>query len=384
MLKELKEKKIIEFGEFTLKSGAISNSYINLKKIISYPNLHFQLCNEIANKIKGENKLICGTPYGAVPFTSYISIEKNIPMIFLRREQKEYGTNQLIEGNYSKNQKVILLEDVTTTGNSVIAAAKKLEENGLLVTQIITVFSRSENKELMYRNIPIEYLYHIDDLRDNQTLTEIIQTKKTKICLAADVNTMEELFNLIHLVGNHICILKIHNDIIIDFHKNYEYNKNRLNQLKKSYNFKIWEDRKFADIGSIMNQQIHIHISEWADIISVHPIPGMKSLNEIKDIDIILIGEMSSEDNLMDIRYQEEVKKIAETLDSVIGIVCQHKMSDTLLNIVPGISLDKISDNQGQTYNTPNVKDFADIYVIGRGIYESDDIESTILEYKSL
>ena len=85
-------------------------------------------------------------------------------MKFLRKEQKEYGTNQLIEGEYSKDQNVILIEDVTTSGNSVIDAAGKLEENGLHVSQIITAFSRSDDKNLMYKDIPIEYLYHIDDI----------------------------------------------------------------------------------------------------------------------------------------------------------------------------------------------------------------------------
>ena len=165
MIEEFKEKGIIETGTFHLKSGALSNTYINLKKIISYPKLHLELCNEISKKMnKEENILICGTPYGAVPFASYISITNDIPMIFLRKGQKEYGTNQLIEGEYSKGQKVILIEDVTTSGYSVIDAAKKLEENGLLVSQIITAFSRSENKELMYKDIPIEYLYHIDEI----------------------------------------------------------------------------------------------------------------------------------------------------------------------------------------------------------------------------
>ena len=165
MIEEFKEKGIIETGSFHLKSGVMSNTYINLKKIISYPNLHLQLCNEITKKLKKEeNILICGTPYGAVPFASYISINNEIPMIFLRKEQKEYGTNQLIEGEFSKGQKVVLIEDVTTSGNSVIDAAGKLEENGLHVSQIITAFSRSEDKQLMYKDISIEYLYHMNDI----------------------------------------------------------------------------------------------------------------------------------------------------------------------------------------------------------------------------
>ena len=85
-------------------------------------------------------------------------------MIFLRKEQKDYGTNKLIEGEFIKGQKVILIEDVITTGNSVIEAAKKLEENGLIVSQIITVFSRSKDLYLMYNDVSIEYLYHINNI----------------------------------------------------------------------------------------------------------------------------------------------------------------------------------------------------------------------------
>ena len=85
-------------------------------------------------------------------------------MIFLRKEQKDYGTNKLIEGEFIKGQKVILIEDVITTGNSVIEAAKKIEENGLIVSQIITVFSRSNDLDLMYNDISIEYLYHINNI----------------------------------------------------------------------------------------------------------------------------------------------------------------------------------------------------------------------------
>ena len=381
MIDELINKNIIQEGKFTLKSGETSNIYINLKKVISYPQLHLKLCSEIIKTVNPNNDLICGTPYGAVSFTSYISISGNIPMIFLRKEQKDYGTNKLIEGEFIEGQTVTLIEDVTTTGNSVIESARKLEEHGLIISQIITIFSRSDNKHLMYRDIPIEYLYHIDDIQGDKTVTDIMKEKKTNICLAADVTTIEELLKLIKLVGKHICILKVHSDIILDFYKDYEYNKDLFNKSKKKYNFKIWEDRKLADIGYIMNKQVHAYISEWADIISVHPIAGMKSLSAIKDIDIILIGEMSSEDHLMNTSYQEEVIKISEQSDNIIGIVCQHKMSDRLLNIVPGISFDRVNDQQGQKYSTPKDKDFADIYVIGRDIYESDDPKTSILNY---
>ena len=72
---------------------------------------------------------------------------------------------------------------------------------------------------------------------------------------------------------------------------------------------------------------------------------------------------------------------LADPENNVIGIVCQHKMSDKLLNIVPSISLDNLSEHQEPNYSLPDTKDFADVYVIGRGIYESDDPKTSIQEY---
>ena len=382
IIDELKSNGIIENGEFKLKSGIVSNTYIDIKRIISYPDLHLSICNELAKKIGSDKDLICGIPYGAISFASYISICYSIPMILLRKDKKDYGTGRLIEGNYKKGEKVVLIEDVVTTGNSIIETAKKLEEEGLIISQIITVFSRSDNINLMYKNIAIEYLYHINEIRDNKNVRGIIKDKKTKICLAADVNSMRELFKLIREVGFNICILKIHSDIIADFHINYEYNRDLLKKYKKFYNFKIWEDRKFADIGHIMNQQIHTSISEWADIVSVHPIAGKASVKEIKNIDMFLIAEMSTGDHLMNNKYQQDVLEIAEQTDNVIGIVCQHKLSDKLLHIVPGISLDKLNDESGQKYSRPAERDFADIYVIGRAIYMSDNPKKALNEYR--
>lgn len=164
MLEELKNNGIVTFGHFTLKSGKETNVYINIKKVISYPKIHLQICKEISKLIKPNMDSICGIPYGAISFASYISIDKNIPMIFLRKERKEYGTKKLIEGHYKKGDSVILIEDVVTTGASLFLAADKLIEEGLIIKQIISVFSRAKNKEMKYKDIPIQYLYHSTDL----------------------------------------------------------------------------------------------------------------------------------------------------------------------------------------------------------------------------
>ena len=80
IIHELHEKHIIKYGNFELKSGIKSNIYIDLRKVMSFPNLHKEICNKIIEKINPNIDLICGTPYGAVSYASYISITNNIPI----------------------------------------------------------------------------------------------------------------------------------------------------------------------------------------------------------------------------------------------------------------------------------------------------------------
>ena len=209
---------------------------------------------------------------------------------------------------------------------------------------------------------------------------DIIKTKKSNICLAADVETIAELFKIIEDLGEFICILKIHYDIISDFHVNIEETIKRLNDYKIKYNFLIWEDRKFADIGMVMVRQIKNHIARWADIISVHSIAGLESVRSIDFISIFLIGELSSKGCLTDSNYIIRSSIISDNLDNIIGIVCQHKMSNDKLMVVPGISVTNSEDGMGQQHcsiDSPS-KRFADIYVIGRGILHSENPKKTI------
>lgn len=163
IIEALKENNIIQYGNFTLSNGSESSIYIDMKKVISFPKLNKEICLELINKINDNTHLVCGAPYGAVSYASIISILGEMPMIFLRKETKKYGTKKLIEGEYNSGDKVVLIEDVITTGNSVIESATILEEQGLVISQIIAIVSRSI-EDLYYKDIKIEYLFHINDL----------------------------------------------------------------------------------------------------------------------------------------------------------------------------------------------------------------------------
>jgi len=120
---QLKEKNIVKEGEFTLKSGKKSNIYFDFKSLPNYPHLMNNisiLFKEYLESNELTDKVICGVPYGGIPFASILSLNLNLPLMILRKEAKNYGTKKKLEGNLYYDKKVILVEDVITTGSSVI------------------------------------------------------------------------------------------------------------------------------------------------------------------------------------------------------------------------------------------------------------------------
>jgi uridine monophosphate synthetase len=127
------------------------------------------------------------------------------------------------------------------------------------------------------------------------------------------------------------------------------------------------------------------NISKWADIITVHGITGKESIKSLDDIGcmIFLVSELSASNNLIDKNYTNNCLEISDSIDSIIGCVCQNNISNKYLNIVPGISDNNSKDNMGQTYNNPANKSFADFFVIGRAITSNNNPLNKILNLKN-
>jgi orotate phosphoribosyltransferase len=118
----LKQEKCIVEGEFKLKNGEISNVYYDIKGIISNPELFRLVCDNLICKLPNNlinYSLIYGIPYGGLPIASYLAITNNKGLIYSRNKKKEYGTKKLIEGRYREEQRVIIVDDVITTGGSL-------------------------------------------------------------------------------------------------------------------------------------------------------------------------------------------------------------------------------------------------------------------------
>lgn len=414
---------IIKFGKFTLKSGIESPFYVDLRPLASDPRILRELANHLLQMFPSANfDLICGVPYAALPMATAMSLQSDLPLIIKRKEAKSYGTKKLIEGIFQKGQNCLLVEDVITSGKSLLETIPEIENEGVKVSDIAVVLDREQGGKALleskgYRvhtlftiseacvilqevgllsegdagriknflaGNPITFekenrLTYEDKLNEakhpkTQTLLQIALEKQSNLIASADVLTTQELHTFAELVGPHIVALKTHIDIITDF--DYERTIIPLIDIARKHNFLLMEDRKFADIGNTQELQYSngvYRISNWADLVTSQVIGGAQSLDFFQNSGVIAIIGMSSSGTLTDASYRQEATKVAVEHPNVIGGVSQDKLPQELLLFTPGVNLNSSGDGKGQQYNTPEhvFKHLGtDFMIVGRGIYK--------------
>ena len=135
----------IKFGEFKLKSGIISPVYCDFRGLVGKPALLKEIGEALGDRAKqiGCDR-VAGIPYAGLPLGVATSLASSIPMIYPRKEAKDYGTKKLIEGESSEGDKVLVIDDIITDGASKIEAIAPLAEAGLVVRDVLIILGREQ------------------------------------------------------------------------------------------------------------------------------------------------------------------------------------------------------------------------------------------------
>lgn len=133
----------IKFGNFTLKSGIVSPFYVDLRQLVTYPDILAEVSSAylpILRSLKFDR--IAAIPYAALPIATTISIQTGWPMIYPRKESKGYGTAAEIEGEFKPGERVVVIDDLATTGGSKFEVIQKLTDAGLIVEDVVILIDR--------------------------------------------------------------------------------------------------------------------------------------------------------------------------------------------------------------------------------------------------
>ena len=165
------KNKIVELKEIQLSSGKKSPYYMDMRGLLAFPELMTDIIERLADRITDSGLLFdkfASVPVGAVPFASQLSAKMGCASVLVRDIPKQHGTKKLIEGRLEIDDRVILVEDVITTGASVIKTIQKLKNRGAEVVAICCLLNREEggleNIAYEYKDIPVHSLFTTTDI----------------------------------------------------------------------------------------------------------------------------------------------------------------------------------------------------------------------------
>ena len=173
----LHQKGIIKFGDFTLASGKKSSYYVDLRLVPSYPHQFRKMIKYLQNNIAesiGLNSFdsLVSVPTGGLVIASALAIEIVKPLIYVRSKPKDYGTSKSVEGQIYEGMKVVMIDDVATTGGSVVNAIKSLKEANITIEDAYVIANRMEGADEALKELGVKLHSIINIIQITQALHE--------------------------------------------------------------------------------------------------------------------------------------------------------------------------------------------------------------------
>jgi len=164
LIEKMKEIALLH-GDFTLRSGKKSKWYFDKYRFEGIPGIMRSVAHHMARLIPAETDRLAGIELGGIPMCTALSLETDIPSMFIRKKAKDYGTAAQVEGVHDKSDQILVVEDVVTTGGQAIIMINDLRKQGLNITGVLAVLNRSEgsNEAFDKENIPFWSLFSRED-----------------------------------------------------------------------------------------------------------------------------------------------------------------------------------------------------------------------------
>lgn len=171
----LHDIQAVRFGQFELHSGRTSPIYIDLRLLASYPKILRLAAGAYRQLLQNLTfDLLAATPLAGLPIGTAVSLETNMPLIYPRQQLKSYGTGKQIEGKWEAGQRVVVLDDLITSGDSLLKGITFLEAAGLQVQDAVVLIDREQGGQATLS----EQGYTLRSAVTMNRLLEILESKE--------------------------------------------------------------------------------------------------------------------------------------------------------------------------------------------------------------
>jgi len=392
---------------------------MDMRQLVNYPHIFSYLTKilyleypQLLDLLSQPTSKLIPIPLGGLPLGFHLAFEKKIPLLMIRDKVKDHGTKKMIEGIIESSDQYILIEDVITSGSSIIQALDNISDHIITnsnnlnnIQAIICICNRGGIETL--QNIPIYSIFTLAEIQEyisnylvlspstntsyfkygtkfSDKLYQLALIKKSNIIISCDFMTNEEILECLKLIGSYIIAVKLHLDILES--SSYSQFISEINLLKDLHNFLVIEDAKYADIDSIMIEKIshsQLAINKIADAFTMHAIAGLSILEGDKlGIPGIVVAEMSSSNTVITSEYTQKIvdiinkQSVVENMNMLGGVVCQSQIPKIIqpfemATMSPGINLEITHDSHNQQYKIPELRGDNKVglfWIVGRGI----------------
>jgi orotate phosphoribosyltransferase len=153
-------------GQFKLRSGQVSDEYFDKYRFEAQPQILRSVAAHLAPLVPQGTEALAGLEMGGIPIATALSLATGLPCVFVRKKAKDYGTEQFAEGLDITGRKLLIIEDVVTTGGQVLLSTQDLRQAGALISDVLCVIQRGQDlAAFREKELCLQSLFTMEELK---------------------------------------------------------------------------------------------------------------------------------------------------------------------------------------------------------------------------